>query len=285
MRSNNPIFNRSEQFNPQAHAATNTGGAPAAPQYGQPVGTDPSTWGTGTPGTPAIGEKMTIDSVVQKTAISLAIVVATAIATWAWTGDLNTDSDAYGKLMLALMVGSLGAFALSMFISFKRVVSPVLVIIFAVLEGVALGALSKFFDAQYGQDSHLVVNAVLGTFAAFAGTLAAYKYFNISLGSKARKLIMGAVLGMVALSVLELVLSMFGNSTGLFAVSGLGMVTAFLGVILGVFMLIMDFEFVEYGVEAGLDDRESWRAAFAITVSLVWIYTNLLRIMAFFGQD
>ena len=175
--------------------------------------------------------------------------------------------------------------ALSMFISFKRVINPTLVIVFAVLEGVALGALSKFFDAQYGQDSHLVVNAVLGTFAAFAGTLAAYKYFNISLGSKARKLIMGAVLGMVALSVLELGLSMFGNSTGLFAVSGLGMITAFLGVILGVFMLIMDFEFVEYGVEAGLDDRESWRAAFAITVSLVWIYTNLLRIMAFFGQD
>ncbi len=285
MRSNNPIFNRSEQFNPQAQAATYPGGTPAAPQYGQPVGTDPSTWGTGTPGQPAVGEKMTIDSVVQKTAISLAIVIATAIATWVWTGDLNTDSAAYGKLMLALMVGSLGAFALSMFISFKRVVSPVLVIIFAVLEGVALGALSKFFDAQYGQDSHLVVNAVLGTFAAFAGTLAAYKYFNISLGSKARKIVMGAVLGMVALSVLELGLSMFGNSTGLFAVSGLGMVTAFLGVILGVFMLIMDFEFVEYGVEAGLDVSESWRAAFAITVSLVWIYTNLLRIMAFFGQD
>jgi uncharacterized YccA/Bax inhibitor family protein len=287
MQSNNPIFNRSEQFNPQAKAAAYPGAGPAAPQYGQPVG-DPSTWGTGTPTQPAVGERMTIDSVVQKTAISLGVVIATAVATWIWTGDLFNNAGevqeaAYSKVLSALMIGSLAAFALSMVNSFKRIVSPPLVLAFCVAEGVALGALSKFFDARFGDG--VVSGAVLGTFAAFVGTLAAYKFFNISLGAKARKIIIGAVLGMVALSLLELVLGMFGNAIGLFGVSGLGMVTAFIGVILGVFMLIMDFEFVEYGVANGLEERESWRAAFAMTVSLVWIYTNLLRILAFFSND
>lgn len=289
MQSNNPIFNRSEQFNPQAQAATYPGGAPAAPQYGAPVG-DPSTWGTGTPAPPAAGPPMTIDSVVQKTAISLGVVIAVAIATWVWIGEvfdptaLNGLNDAaISKAMAAMTIGSLGAFALSMVNSFKRVVSPALVLAFCVLEGVALGGISAFFDARFG--SGVVTGAVMGTFAAFAGTLAAYKFFNISLGAKARKIIIAVMLGMVGLSVMELILGMFGNAIGLFGVSGLGMVTAFAGLILGVFMLIMDFEFVEYGIANGLDERESWRAAFAMTVSLVWIYTNLLRILAFFSQD
>ncbi|MGL5808424.1 MAG: Bax inhibitor-1/YccA family protein [Nocardioides sp.] len=286
MRSNNPIFNRSEQFQPGGQAAYPGAGA-SVPQYGQPM-SDPSTWGTGTPVQPEAGAPMTIDSVVQKTAISLGIVIAVAFATWWWIGDVVgvgglVNSDNYGQAMLAVIVGSLGAFALSMVNSFKRVVSPPLVIAFCVLEGVALGAISKVFDAQFRDG--VVSGAVLGTFAAFAGTLAAYKYFNISLGAKARKIVIGAVLGMVALSLMELVLGMFGNALGLFGVSALGMVTAFLGVILGVFMLIMDFEFVEQGVANGIEERESWRAAFAMTVSLVWIYTNLLRILAFFSSD
>ena len=89
----------------------------------------------------------------------------------------------------------------------------------------------------------------------------------------------------VGLSLLELVLSMFGNGTGLFGVTGLGMITAFAGLALGVFMLILDFDFIEQGIAAGVEERESWRAAFALTVSLVWIYTNLLRILAFFSQE
>ncbi len=154
---------------------------------------------------------------------------------------------------------------------------------FAVLEGVALGGLSKLFNMAYGEG--VVRGAVIGTFAAFGGTLAAYKFFNIQVGAKFRAFVVAAVLGMVGLSVMELILSMFGAEIGLFGVSGLGMVTAVAGLVLGVFMLIMDFDFVEQGVANGIPERESWRAAFAMTVSLVWIYTNLLRILAFFSQD
>jgi uncharacterized YccA/Bax inhibitor family protein len=117
-----------------------------------------------------------------------------------------------------------------------------------------------------------------------AGTLAEYKFFNIQVWQKFRTFVIAAMFGMVGLSILELVLGLFGSGTGLFAVSGLGMITAFAGLALGVFMLILDFDMVENGVRAGIDERESWRAAFALTVSLVWIYTNLLRILAYFQQ-
>jgi uncharacterized YccA/Bax inhibitor family protein len=290
MQSNNPVFRRSETFNGQANAYGNQtyagNGSPYA-GYG-----DPSTWGTGAPGSPGTppthtvpARRMTIDSVVQSTAISFLVVLVGAFATWILTPEIVPNmpaSDLSGQFA-ALTVGSLVAFGLSMVNSFKRVVSPGLVIAFCAAEGVALGALSKLFDAQYGH--HIVINAVLGTFAAFAGTLAAYKFFNIQVGQKFRTFVIAAVFGMVGLSVLELVLSAFGNGTGLFGVTGIGMLTAFAGLLLGVFMLILDFDMVERGIAAGVDERESWRAAFGLTVSLVWIYTNLLRILAFFNQD
>ncbi|MDP2772955.1 MAG: Bax inhibitor-1/YccA family protein [Nocardioides sp.] len=281
MQSNNPVFSRSEEFK--------RGGGATYQGYG----TDPSTWGTGEPGQPgtppthapvATGP-MTIDSVVQKTAITLGVVIVTALATWILTPEITTGSTSedLGPLIAAMTIGSLGAFALSMVNAFKRVISPALVLAFAALEGVALGAISKFFNSIY--EGNIVTGAVIGTFAAFAGTLAAYKVFNIKVGDKFRRFVIAAVFGMIGLSLMELVLGMFGAQIGLFGVSGLGMVTAVAGLVLGVFMLIMDFDFVEQGVANRLPERESWRAAFAMTVSLVWIYTNLLRILAFFSQD
>ena len=127
---------------------------------------------------------MTIDSVVQKTAIALGVVILTAAATWIMTPDLKDSEASLGPLFAALTIGSLGAFALSMVNSFKRVISPALVLAFCVFEGVALGAFSKVIDSIYStpDTGNLVVQAVIGTFAAFAGTLAAYKVFDIKVG-------------------------------------------------------------------------------------------------------
>ena len=287
MQSNNPVFRRSPEFNGSATGhtygnQTYPGSAQAYPGYGQPGPSDPATWGTGVPTDRRAGGRMTVDSVVQKTGLALLVVIATAAATWWWTGDLESQTDA-ARLFGALTIGSLGAFALSLVNSFKRVVSPPLVLAFCALEGVALGALSKFFDAQIGDG--IVTGAVLGTFAAFAGTLAAYKFFNIQVSNRFRTFVIAAMFGMVALSLLEMVLSLFGAGIGIFGLGGFGLLFSIAGLVLGVFMLILDFDFVEQGVAAGLEERESWRAAFAMTVSLVWIYTNLLRILAIFNQE
>jgi uncharacterized YccA/Bax inhibitor family protein len=289
MRSNNPVFNRSPEFNGTGNAYGNQtypGNGAAQPGYGAPQHPgDTSSWGTGTPGAVETG-RMTVDSVVQKTAITLAVVIATAAATWWFTGDIN-DPDNAAKLLGALTIGSLGAFALSMVNSFKKVISPALVLAFAALEGVALGAFSKFIEKTFVApgEQGIVLTAVAGTFAAFAGTLAAYKYFNIQVGQRFRTFVIAAVFGMVGLSLVSFVLSMFGVNTGIFGFGTLGLITAIAGLVLGVFMLILDFDFVERGVAAGLPEAESWRAAFALTVSLVWIYTNLLRILAILRGD
>ncbi|NYE35490.1 putative YccA/Bax inhibitor family protein [Nocardioides cavernae] len=287
MRSNNPVFARSEEFNRASSNAygnqTYAGGGAAYPGYGDT--TDPSTWGTGTPGQVDQG-RMTIDSVVQKTAISIALVFATAFVTWWWIGDVVDanviDNEALGRAQMLMVVGAGGAFLLSLVNSFKRVISPALVMAFAALEGVALGAVSKFFDTLY---PGVVTQAVLGTFAAFIGTLAAYKFLEIKVGDKFRRGVVAGMFAMVGLGLLSLVLSFFGINTGLYGNGGLGFVFALAGLVLGVFMLILDFDFVENGVAAGLPERESWRAAFGLTVSLVWIYTNLLRILAILRGD
>jgi uncharacterized YccA/Bax inhibitor family protein len=289
MQSNNPVFRRSEAFNGQSANVygnqTYSGNGQTYAGYGSgPVGYEQ-------PGAPVTtGRPMTIDSVVQKTAISLFVVILTAAATWIMTPDMSESTADIGPLVAALTLGSLGAFALSMVNSFKRVISPALVLAFCAFEGVALGAFSKFIDATFVSDSanlsdNIVVQAVIGTFAAFAGTLAAYKFFDIQVGNKFRTFVIGAMFGMVALGLLEVVLSLFGTGIGIFGFGGMGFLFALAGLVLGVFMLILDFDFVEQGVRAGIDERESWRAAFALTVSLVWIYTNLLRILAILNSD
>ena len=282
MQSNNPVFRKAEGFGQPSNNAygnmTYGGNGASHAGYGQ----DPSQWSTGSPQATATGAPMTIDSVVQKGAITLGVVVLAAIATWVLTPAIGSGAN-LAPLYMAATLGAGGAFILSLVNSFKRVISPALVLAFAVAEGIALGALSKVFDAMIG--GGIVVQAVIGTFAAFAGTLAAYKFFNIKVGAKFRTFVVAAMFGMVGLSLLEVVLGMFGASFGLFGLGTLGMITAIAGLALGVFMLILDFDQIEQGVRAQLPERESWRAVFGLTVSLVWIYTNLLRLLAIFQQD
>ena len=294
MQSNNPVFRRSEEFNRSGNQYAGNGapyqgygqqqprgyGEPGfgLPGYGQPGGQPPTdTRGTG---------RMTIDSVVQTTAITLGITILAAAVTWFLTPDIDSN-EAIGVLSMALILGSGAAFVLSLVNSFKRVISPGLVIAFAVAEGVALGALSKFYDAMFPSDEFggIVVQAIIGTFAAFAGTLAAYKFFDIKVGNKFRTFVIAAMFGMIALSLMEVVLSLFSSQLGLFGFGTMGLLFAVAGLVLGVFMLILDFDFVERGVAAGLPERESWRASFGLLVSLVWIYTNLLRILAILQSD
>ncbi|HWJ10732.1 MAG TPA: Bax inhibitor-1/YccA family protein [Nocardioides sp.] len=280
MQSNNPVFRRSEEFNRSGGGGYQGFGQPGQPYpgYGQPGQPTPTpTTGTG---------RMTIDSVIQSTAITLGITILAAAATWFLTPDIDS-TEAVSTLSAFMIVGAGAAFILSLVNSFKRVISPGLVMAFALAEGVALGALSKFYDAVFPSDEFggIVLQAVVGTFAAFGGTLAAYKFFDIKVGQKFRTFVIAAMFGMVALSLMEVVLGLFSSQLGLFGFGTMGLLFAVAGLVLGVFMLILDFDFIEQGVRNGLPERESWRASFGLLVSLVWIYTNLLRILAIMQQD
>ena len=299
MQSKNPVFTRADGFNGRQDG--NVQGNPTYPGNGQEYAGygSPSQWSTGTPGAPGTPGvpgstqrvdqgRMTIDSVVQKTALTLGIVVLVASITWVMTGDVTTDSD-LTKLYMFSMVGALGGFALSMANSFKKVISPALVLLYAAFEGLFVGAFSKaletvFVDPDSGQGG-LVIGAVAGTMAAVAGTLAAYKFFRIKVGTRFRMWVVGAMFGFVALSILDLVLSFFGADFGFNGFGTVGLISSVLGLGLGVLMLILDFDFVERGIAAGLPDQESWRAAFGLTVTIVWIYIEILRILAILRGD
>jgi len=272
MQSSNPVFARSEGFNGR--------GGTAYADFGAGLPTTHTQVGTGT-------GRMTIDTVVQKTGITLGIVILAAAATWVLTGDPTefgpSGTDATRTLYLLSMLGAFGGFALSLVNSFKRVISPALVIAYAAVEGVFVGAFSKVLDSAFG--GGIVVGAVLGTVAATAGTLAAYKFFNIQVGDRFRKWVVAAMFGFVAVSLLDFVLSLFHSSFGFNGFGPMGLLSSVVGLGIGVLMLILDFDFVERGIAAGLPEQESWRAAFGLTVTIIWIYIELLRILAILRGD
>jgi len=296
MQSSNPVFRRADGFNGQTRTYPASG--MSYPSYGSPSSRsgrrgayDPYDQGDqgdrgtgyGPVRTGADSAPMTIDTVVQKTAFTVGLTILVAAATWVLTPDINPVTGAAGPLYLLAMLGAFGGFALSMVNSFKRVVSPGLVLAYAVLEGLFVGAFSKALEASFG--GGIVVGAVAGTFAAVAGTLAAYKFFNIRVSPTFRKWVVAAMFGFVAVTLLDFVLGIFGASFGFNGFGGLGLVSSLIGLGLGVLMLILDFDFVERGIAAGLPERESWRAAFGLTVTIIWIYIELLRILAILRGD
>ena len=289
MKSRNPVFARSAEFNGRGGAAVKA--------------TDPSQWqinldenennnadqppthiGSGT-------GRMTLESVIEKTGITLGLLAVTAAVTWFVLGDLaegtiSQQDAAFGKAATFAMVGAIAGFVLAMVNSFKKSVSPALVLAYAAVEGVFIGAFSKVISTYVG-DPTIVFQAVLGTLVAFGGTLAAYKFFNIQVTDKFRKVVTIAMFSFVGVLLVNLVLSLTGvlDNGGLRGFNGLGLVVSAIAVVLAVFMLIMDFDYVERGVEAGIPERESWRAAFGLTVTLVWLYIEILRILAILRGD
>ena len=298
MHSSNPVFRKAEGFNGRGGAdpygnRTYAGNGVSYPAYGTPpqpgYPTAPQ-GGYADPYAPApVSQRpMTIDSVVQRTGITIGVTVLFAALTWVLSGDVAAPGaegqQALGTLYLLSMVGAFVGFGLALVNSFKRVVSPALVLAYAAFEGLFVGAFSKVMEASFG--GGLVVGAVLGTIGAVAGTLAAYKFFDIQVSSRFRTWVVAAMFGFVAVSLLDFVLAMFGNSFGFNGFGPMGLVSSFIGLGLGVLMLILDFDFVERGIEAGLPERESWRAAFGLTVTIIWIYIELLRILAILrGSD
>ncbi|HUP99930.1 MAG TPA: Bax inhibitor-1/YccA family protein [Aeromicrobium sp.] len=272
MRSSNPVFSRTDGFNGAAPVGFDQ--HPTHTELGR---------GTG---------RMTLETVIEKTAITTGTLVITSVLAFVFIGSQVGETresleQAIGIAGMLSLVGALGGFVLAMVNSFKKVVSPALVLAYAAIEGLFVGAFSWFVSVQFaGGQLDLVFGAVLGTLAALGGTLAAYKFFNIQVGNRFRKVVIASMFGFVAVSLLDWVLSFFGHSFGFNGFGPMGLISSVIGVVIAVFMLILDFDFVERGVAAGLPERESWRAAFGLTVTIVWLYIELLRILAILrGND
>ena len=269
MQSSNPVLNRSSAFAPGQGQAY-----PGAAPYGQP-----GPYGYGGPGqppqqyqgAPAESRPMTLDDVIVRTAATLGVVVLVAAIAW--------YAVPVALVTPAFLAGALVAFALAMVLSFSRRVNPALVMVFAAAEGVFLGIGSKFI-ANWVGDSGIIVQAVLATMVTAGLTLATYKYFAIKVTPRFTKMVIIATMGFVGVIVINFIASLFGFHSGIGGFGPLGLVFAALGAGLAVFNLILDFDLIEQGVKHGAPQNEAWRAAFGLTVTLVWLYWNLLRILA-----
>lgn len=221
------------------------------------------------------GLKLTIHDVIMKTTALFACVLVGAYA--GWNVALTNPSILVISLVAALVLGLVN--------SFKRNVSPGLVIAYGLVEGLFIGSLSRFFESAYGPG--LVRQAVLGTLIAFGSMLFAYQSGLIKVNGKFKKIFMVSMVSYLVIGVASLIASFagVGDGWGFYGVGGLGIVLCLLGVALATFSLVMDFEFISEGIASGVPEREAWRMAFGLVVSLVWLYTELLRLLAIFSDD
>jgi uncharacterized YccA/Bax inhibitor family protein len=268
LRSSNPILSKRDAFTPAAPY-----GQQAYSQYGQdPYGRTPY----GAPLQEQAPEgRMTFDDVVTKTAVTMGVLAITAALAW-----LLVPSALYFP---AMVLSGLVGFVVVMIVSFRRNVSPGLVLAYAAIEGVFIGMISKVFESIY---PGIVAQAIVATFFAAGATLAAYKFFNIRVTAKFSKIV---VISTIAFAVLMLVNFIFSVATGsgglrggiVGPVSGLAILISAFAIVLAVLNLVLDFDYIEDGVRMGAPARESWRGAFGLTVTMVWLYVEILRLLSY----
>ena len=177
----------------------------------------------------------------------------------------------------ALILSSLVGFGAVLLVSFRRNVSPPLMFLYAVVEGVFIGMFSKMFEQWY---PGIVVQAVIGTFVAAGVTLATYKIFHVKVSSKFRQIVIIATIAYAVTLFVNFIVSLFLPGVGL-RIGMLGLLISAIGVVLAVLNLILDFDYIEQGIAIGAPAKESWRAAFGLTVTMVWLYVEILRILSY----
>jgi uncharacterized YccA/Bax inhibitor family protein len=166
--------------------------------------------------------------------------------------------------------------------SFSKSVKPSMAIAYAAFQGLALGTISNMYNTMY---DGIVSQAILVTLSAFTGMLFAFKSGRIRVTPKFTKVLMTALIGYLVLAVVSLV-SSFITGTSIYSIGGFGLIIATGGMVLASFFLILDFDSIQKGIAAGAPESESWRAAFGLMVTIVWLYLEVLRVLSILrGND
>lgn len=210
--------------------------------------------------------RMTYNDVVGKTGLMLVLVVVAGAVGWFSPG--------------LMIVGAIAGLVLGLVNSFKREPSPVLIMLYALAEGLFLGGISAVFEASY---PGVVVQAVLGTFSVFAVMLALYTSGKFRPTPRMTKIVMTAMLGYLVFMLVNLVLTWTGIAN--LRTGGLGLIIGAIAVLLAAYSLTMDFEMAAVGVKNGAPQKYSWSVAFGLTVTLVWLYIEILRILSILRSD
>jgi uncharacterized YccA/Bax inhibitor family protein len=216
---------------------------------------------------------MTLDDVVQRTGAMLLTILATGAVAWTLTTE---SASAVGPLLLVALMGSLGV---GFYMAFSGKANAALCLTYAAFEGVLLGAISKIFELRY---PGIVVQAITGTIMVALGMLFVYKIGAIRVTPRLTRIVVGATIGVFGLMVVNLIAYLF-TSDGLGLRSGGPLAIIFSLVCIGIaaMNLVMDFDMIERGIRNGADQKFAWYASFGITVTLVWLYIEILRLISY----
>jgi len=276
--SSNPIFRNLPQQQSGGYAGF---GAPTAGgQYGQPYPQQPYQ-----PYQQAQATRpMTIDDVVTKTGITLGVVTVMAIISYA----LTSMNSAFATPFVA--IGGLVGFVLVMVASFgNKQDNPAIVLSYAAFEGLFLGALSFMFtNVRFGGvgGAGLIAQAVLGTFGVFFGMLVVYKTGAIRVTPRFTRMIIAAMIGVVVLMLGNLVAGVFTQGGfGLSDGGPLSIVFSLVVIAVAAFSFLLDFDAADQLIRAGAPERAAWRVALGLTVTLVWLYLEILRLLSYLQSD
>ena len=243
------------------------------PQYGQPQYTDYSapTYSEPTYSEPIpAGQRLTMNDVLVKTAINLGLVVVGAVVAW--------------YVPMLMLLGLLGGLVLGLVNSFKQKVSPILVMAYALMEGMMLGGLSALVNLRYPGTA---IQAVLATIVVAGVTLALFANGKIRTTPKLNKIFMIGALSYLGYGLVSMLTAgIFGFSLNSMSIGGipLGLPIALIAVAMATYSLLIDYTTTAEAVDAGLPQSESWRLAFGLTASLVWLYVEILRVLMYLAS-
>lgn len=219
-------------------------------------------------------DTMSLNGTVNKTGLMLLMLVATAAYTWS----LYTPENP-GAVMPWLLVGGIGGFIVALVTVFKKTWAPVTAPLYALLEGLFVGAVSAMFEASF---PGIVMQAVMLTMGVLASLLLAYKSGLIKATENFKLGVVAATGGIALLYLVNIGMRLFGLDGIGFIHESSWMGIAFSGfvVVIAALNLVLDFDFIESGVEAGAPKYMEWYGAFGLVVTLVWLYLEILRLLS-----
>ena len=216
----------------------------------------------------SVNEKMTIEGTVNKTAISLLILVGTGYLT-------------FNTLNPILLIGcGIGGFIFALIIIFKKEWAPITVPIYAALQGAMLGGISYMYNYLY---DGIVTNAILLTVGILVSLLIAYRSGYIKATENFKLGIFAATGGIAIVYLVNFIMGFFGSGLGVMNInnaSPLSIGFSIVVVIIAALNLVLDFDFIEEGAEKGAPKYMEWYGAFGLLVTLIWLYLEILRLLA-----
>jgi len=226
-----------------------------------------------------VSEQMTIKGTVNKTIITLLLLIASASFTWKMA---YTAVDPMA-LLPYMGVGAIGGFITALVVALRPKAAPIGTPIYAILEGLFLGGVSAFFAQKYGG---IVFQAVSLTMLVLFSMLFMYRTGMIKVTQKFRMGVMAATGGIALFFLMSFILRMFGVNMGFMHGGLIGIGISLFIIVIAALNLVLDFDFIERSAAAGAPKYMEWYGAFGLMVTLVWLYLEMLRLLAMLaGRD